>query len=100
MSKTLTDETWIWVIIQNPGNKEQILCQHDTTNDIKFIPSFYEKDHALMCINQFQKEEKAEFEPQAMFYDEVLNYASNNGFLIFMLNEKGIITDKLPKPPA
>lgn len=95
MKKKLTNDTWIWTIIQNPGKNESFLGQHDETNDIKFVPAFYTKESALMCINQLIKDDSLKYEPQAIFYDELMRYVSENGFLIFILDEKGSIVDKI-----
>lgn len=96
MSKKIKNDTWIWAIIENPGKNESFLGQHDETNQIKFIPAFFEKESALRCINLFQKDESLDYEPQAILYEELMEYVSRNGFMIFMLDDKGKITDKIP----
>ena len=95
MSIELNKDTWIWVIVQNPENKSTFLGQHDTTNNIKFIPAFLDKESALMCMNQLTKDESETYEPQALFYDELLRYSAENGFLIYILDNKGNILDKI-----
>lgn len=95
MSIELTKETWIWLIVQNPEKEASFLGQHDTTNDIRFIPAFLEKESALMCMNQFTKDESNDYEPQAIFYDELLRYADDKNFLIYILDKKGGILDTI-----
>ena len=97
--KKLNPETWIWAIVQNPGNNESFLGQHDKTNDIRFIPAFYDKDTALRCIDMFNKDKSIEKnEPQAILVEDLVNYATENGFLIFILDKNGKILDKIPEP--
>ncbi len=95
MSIVLNKDTWVWTIIQNPEKKSSFLGQHDTTNDIKFIPTFLDKESALMCMNQFTKDENCEYEPQALFYDDLLSHANENNFIIYILDKKGVIIDKI-----
>ena len=47
----LEKDTWLWIIIQDPGGNEMFLGQHDEKKDISFIPAFYEKDDAQYRIN-------------------------------------------------
>ncbi len=95
MSITLEKDTWMWAIIQNPEKKSSFLGQHDTTNDIKFIPAFLDKESALMCLNQLIKDESLSYEPQALFYDDLLSQAAANNFIIYILDNKGAIIDKI-----
>jgi hypothetical protein len=95
MSIELNKDTWIWVIVQNPEKKASFLGQHDTENDIKFIPAFLEKEAALMCMNQLTKDESDTYEPQTLFYDDLLRYCNENVFLIYLLDNKGRILDKI-----
>jgi hypothetical protein len=96
--KKLNPETWIWAIVQNPGHNESFLGQHDATNDIRFIPAFYDKDTALRCIGMLNTDKSIENEPQAILVEDLVNYATKNGFLIFILDKNGKILDKMPEP--
>lgn len=93
--KTLTMESWVWAIVQNPGDNESFLGQEDNENNLKFIPAFYSKDASLMCINLFQKDDTMKFEAQAVLYEDLVNYTKKNDFLIFFLDEKGKILDQI-----
>lgn len=95
MSVELNKDTWVWLIVQGTDKNTSFLGQHDTTNDIKFIPTFLEKEAALMCMNQLTKDTTETYEPQAIFYDELLNYSHENNFLIYILDNKGAILDKI-----
>lgn len=93
MKTKLTNESWVWIIIQNPEKNEQILCQNYVEKNIKFIPTFLDKTHALMCMNFFNKQDNNKYEPQAIIYEELLSHAKSNGFQVFFLNEKGTVQD-------
>ncbi len=95
MTFQLTNETWVWVIIQNPEKQSSYLGQHDTTNDIKFLPFFEDKESALMCLNQFSKDESFVYEAQAVLYEDLITHAKNVNFIIYFLDKKGAIIKKI-----
>jgi hypothetical protein len=95
--KKLNAESWVWAIVQDPGNKESFLGQYDETNDIRFIPVFHDKESALMCLNSFTKEKNSKYEPQAVILEDLITYTEKNGFIIFILDNQGKIIDKLSK---
>jgi len=37
----LEKDTWLWVVVQDPGGNEMFLGQYDKKNDISFIPAFF-----------------------------------------------------------
>jgi hypothetical protein len=43
-------DQWVWVIVQDPGGKEQFLGQHDQQENISFIPAFHSKEEAQQCF--------------------------------------------------
>ncbi len=95
MSDELKKDSWVWVVIENPENNPGYLGQHDTTNDIKFLPVFKDKESALMCLNQFAKNDALAYEPQAVNYEDVMNHAKDDDFIIYLLNNKGEIIEKI-----
>ena len=95
MTDTLTSDTWIWVIVQNPGGDEQFLGQHDDKKDVSFIPAFYEKDIAQQCLIQLITEKGNKYEAQAILFEELAKDAAQHGFLIFMLNADGEILEEI-----
>lgn len=95
--KDLKPDSWIWAIVQNPGKKESFLGQHDATNDIRFVPAFYEKESALRCLNSLVKDKSFDYEPQAVILEDLLDYSKKQGFLIFILDHEGKILDKISK---
>jgi hypothetical protein len=95
LSQPLNHETWVWVIVQNPEKNESILGQLDQASQVRFIPTFYSKDACLMCINMLRKDELQTYEPQAIIYEDLSDYARRNDFMMFFLNDKGAILDKV-----
>jgi len=86
---TITDTTWIWVMVQDPGGNEQFVGHRDPSTDIAFIPAFLEKDDAMKCYHMIPKAEGAKYEFQAIEYGVLTRHASENGFSVFILNEDG-----------
>ena len=95
MAEKLTAESWIWVIVQNPGGDEQFLGQYDDNKDISFIPAFYEKDTANQCLGRLITEKGRKYEAQAILYEELTKDAAQHGFYIFMLDSGGEILEEI-----
>jgi hypothetical protein len=87
----LKEDTWIWVIVQDPGGNEVFLGQHDEVNDESFIPAFLDKQDALEGLEKLARDREKDYEVQAIRYDLLAGYAEENGFAIFMLNSRGEI---------
>jgi hypothetical protein len=95
VKNVLKADTWVWVVVQDPGGDEQFLGQLDEENNISFIPAFYQKEDAEQCFLQLQRRKGTKYEVQAIFFDELSRDASKHGFMIFMLNAQGDILEKV-----
>ncbi len=95
MKNSLKDDTWIWVIVQDPGGDEQFLGQFDGRKKISFIPAFFHKEDAELCLPFMLRQIGKKYEIQAIFFDELSKDAAKNGFMIFMLNAEGEILEKI-----
>ena len=95
MAQEIKSDTWIWVIVQDPGANEQFLGQLDEDKGESFIPAFYQKDDALQCLIQLNTDKGKKYEVQAICFDELAKDAKKNGFMIFMLKENGEISTKI-----
>ncbi len=95
MTNSIKDDSWIWVVVQDPGGDEQFLGQLDEEQNISFIPAFFQKEDAEQCYLQLQRQKGLKYEIQAIFFDELSKDASKNGFSIFMLNAEGEILEKI-----
>ncbi len=95
MKTKLNSDTWIFVVIQNPGKDEHFLGLHDDQMDVAYIPAFLNKDDAQSCLIHLPTERGKKYEVQAIMYEELAQDASQNGFLIFILDGDGNIIDKI-----
>jgi hypothetical protein len=95
VQNSIKDETWVWVVVQDPGGDEQFLGQIDAKKNCSFIPAFYQKEDAQQCFIQMHRQKGQKYEIQAIFFDELAKDAAKNGFVIFMLNAEGEILEKI-----
>ncbi len=95
MKKELKPDTWVWVVIQNPGPNEQFLGQHYQDQDISFIPAFFEKEDAQQCLVHMTTQKGEKYEVQAIFFKELALSAAYNDFMIFLLNDDGEILENI-----
>ena len=93
MSNTIAPENWIYVLVEVTANSEQIIGRHDTERNIRFIPIFTDRDSAQLGAVRLAIENK--FEIQAMLFEDLLQYASANHSLIFVMNQQGAIQTKM-----
>ena len=94
MNDITTDDQWVYVIIQNPGNNESFLGQEDTEKKISFIPAFINNEDATSCLKHLKKDESQKYEIQAILYEDLQKNASQNNFMVFILNASGEIIKK------
>jgi hypothetical protein len=95
MSKLVQGNPWVWVVVQDPGGKEQFLGQHDKEKDISFIPTFLEKEEALECLEHLTREEGQKYEVQAIQYEGLARSSFEHGFALFILNGAGEVLEKI-----
>jgi hypothetical protein len=95
MALKISAASWVYVLVQNPGGDEQIVGQQDTKDDIAFIPMFLDKDSAIQGVVHMVKERDKRFEVQAIIYEDLASYAAKGGFILFVIDEKGQIIEKL-----
>jgi len=95
MSDLVNEESWVWVVAQKKGSEEEIVGQHYEGEDVSFIPAFLESDAAKKSYNNMALAQDESAEIQAIRFKYLKEEASQNGFLIFLINEKGEILDKI-----
>ena len=93
---TIQADTWLYVAIQKIGNNDQIVGQTDTESNVAFIPAFLSKDAAQQAMFHMHLEKKGKYEIQAIIYEDLARYATEGGFLIFVLDEEGNVLERLP----
>jgi hypothetical protein len=95
MKNQIPPDTWIWIVVQNPGANEQFLGQHDPEQDVSYIPAFFEKEEAQQCLIHMATRRGDKYEVQAILFEELAKDAAKNNFMIFMLNGEGKILEKI-----
>lgn len=95
MTNTIKADDWVYVVVQDPGKAETIVGQRDADHNIDFIPVFRTKDEAHQGVTQMVRTPGQVIEIQAILYEDVLHYASNGGFLLFILDGAGRILSKV-----
>ncbi|CAB5129198.1 hypothetical protein D3OALGA1CA_3121 [Olavius algarvensis associated proteobacterium Delta 3] len=100
-TQELTNDRWVWVIVQDPGKSEQIVGLQEKKTDVSFIPFFLEKEIALECSVNMPREPGNKYEVQAIFYGELVDTSAKNDFLLYLLDAEGVVLKKIhPKPNA
>ena len=82
MKKKYKDETWIFIIVQNPGGDEQLFGLHDEESNISYIPAFENKDDAQSCLMHLPTRKGTKYEIQAIMFEDLTRDAFENDFLI------------------
>jgi len=95
MKKELKPDTWVWVVVQNPGPQEQFLGQEYQDQNVSFIPAFFKKEDAQQCLVQMTTQKGDKYEAQAVLYNELVKSAAKHDFMIFILNSDGEILEKI-----
>jgi hypothetical protein len=91
----IDESAWVWVIVLNPGGKEQFFGQHDEEKGISFIPTFFEKEDAVEGAKQLVQEGGPSYEVQAIRYQELARHAADHGFMLFLLDKDGRVLEKI-----
>jgi hypothetical protein len=94
MTTSIKDHDWVWVLIQDPGENEQIAGQLDTAANVAFIPVFMSKEDAWKCTHALALSKEHRYEPQAIVFEDLTQYAVQAQFQLFVLNGDGEIIEK------
>lgn len=95
MSKLIQGNPWVWVVVLDPGENEQFLGEYDQEKEVSYIPTFLEKEEAVQSLEHLAQEQGHKYEVQAIQYEELARNAAENGFMLFILNSKGEILEKI-----
>ena len=95
-TQKIREDTWLWLVAENPENNEQFLGQVDTENNISFIPAFLSKDAALQGLYHLVRDKKVKFEIQAIQYRDIAPKLGEEGFFLFVLDAEGNVLEKIP----
>jgi hypothetical protein len=94
MTDKIEPGTWVYVVVQNPGNDEHIVGQEYAENQLAFIPAFINKDAALMGMGNIIKEKGHKYEVQAIIFEDLIGHATQGSFLIFFIDDEGKVLKK------
>ncbi|MFO7839682.1 MAG: hypothetical protein R6X08_09315 [Desulfosalsimonadaceae bacterium] len=95
MTKQPEKDEWVYVAIQNPGGDENFVGYMDEASQIAYIPAFLTKDEAQTCFINMPRDPNKKYEIQAVIFEDLTSDAAANGFLIFLLDAAGKITNKI-----
>lgn len=93
--KNLTENTWVYAIVQDPDKNDQFLGQHDEDKNLSFVPFFLEKEEAEQAISGLVKKPGHKYEIQAVLFDELKQSCAKNNVMMFLLNASGEILKKI-----
>lgn len=95
MQNVQGEDQWVWVVVQDPGEKEQFLGQYDRQKSVSFIPAFQSREAAQQCFTNMARQKGCKYEVQAILLQELSKNAAAGGFIIFLLDENGEILEKI-----
>ena len=95
MTRTINNDDWVYVLVQDPGGNEQFLGQEEKEAGVAFIPIFKEKEDALMCLPLMARDKKNKYEAQAVIYSDLKAQAAESGFVLYLLDNEGRMLERL-----
>ena len=95
MGQLVKQDSWVWVIVQDPAGNAQFVGQQDEKTQFKFIPVFLEKETALKNMNALAREKGHKYEAQAIIFEELVRDAKANGFEIIFLDDDGKVLEQI-----
>ncbi|MDY6972271.1 MAG: hypothetical protein SV775_08070 [Thermodesulfobacteriota bacterium] len=98
MTELIEEDQWVWIVVQDPGQNEQVLGQRDEERDETFIPTFLTREEALQCLNLLVRDKGRKYEVQAIQIEELSRQATKKGLVLFVLNGSGELMETLRGP--
>ncbi len=94
MTLDIKADSWVYVLVQNPGRNEHIVGHREPEHQVSFIPTFMDKEAAMQGVINLPKDKGHKYEIQAIIFEDLEKYAAGEDFLIFILDDQGRIIDK------
>ena len=91
MTEDKNAENWVYVFICKSDNEENYLGLYNKEQDVNFIPAFQTKDDANDCFLNIPREKGKRYEVQAVHIEELHENASNNNFVVALVDKEGRI---------
>lgn len=95
MGNEIDNETWVYAIVQNPEEDENLVGLKDEESDVDFLPVFLNKEHAEDNFLNIPREKGKKYEIQAIIFEDLSETAKENGFMIFILDGDGKVVRKM-----
>ncbi len=89
MTEKQNNEGWVYVVVCDPDKDETFLGLYDKEKGVQYIPVFDNKDAANECFLTLPREKGRKYEIQAIHLDELKEDASENDFIIAMVDKEG-----------
>ncbi len=89
MTEKQNNEGWVYVVVCDPDRDETFLGLYDKEKGVQYIPVFENKDAANECFLTLPREKGRKYEIQAIHLDELKEDASENDFIIAMVDKEG-----------
>ena len=81
--------SWVYVFVCDPGSDESFLGLYNEEEEVNFIPTFSSKEDANDCFLTLPREKGKKYELQAVHIEELEEAATQNGFLVAMVDSEG-----------
>ena len=81
--------SWVYVFVCDPGSDESFLGLNNEEEEVNFIPTFSSKEDANDCFLTLPREKGKKYELQAVHIEELQEAATQNGFLVAMVDSEG-----------
>ncbi len=89
MTVDKNSEGWVYVFVSKSDDEENYLGLYNKEEDLNFIPAFQSKDDANDCYLSLPREKGRRYEVQAVHVSELDEQASNNGFVVTLVDKDG-----------
>ncbi len=88
---------WVHVVVQNPGTPREELMGYATDQITDpFVPSFISREEAQACFLMMPKDiMNHKYEVHAILQEDLTAQARENGFKVFLMDDKGRIKQEL-----
>jgi len=81
--------SWVYVFVGDPGSDESFLGLYNEEEEVNFIPTFTSREDANDCFLTLPREKGKKYELQAVHIEELQEAATQNGFLVAMVDSEG-----------
>lgn len=93
MAFSISNETWVYAVIGNPGADERLTAFQDEKG-LAYIPILNTKKEAELFLGYMTREPGVRYEVQAIIFEDILKYAKEHQSQIYVVNDKGVIQEK------